>query len=118
MKVFSLALLAALFIFVSGASALDAPKGAFKVTNFGEKDAVTFDHATKGHVGECKTCHHKEGTDYKCSNCHKAEEAGKTPSIKDAAHNKAAGTGACYQCHFKDSPKVKKPLKCADCHKG
>lgn len=99
---------------LSAAVAADAPKGPIKVTNFGGKDAVTFDHAK--HKVDCETCHHnaKEGK-FKCGDCHKGE-AGKAPAMKDAAHEKEKGK--CWGCHNKASANVKKELKCADCHKG
>lgn len=108
--------IAALFLAATAAIAADAPKGPVKVTNFGKKDAVSYDHAKHGKI-DCKTCHHKEGNDFKCGTCHQAE-AGKAPSIKDAFHDKANAKGACFGCHDKSSATVKKELKCADCHKG
>ena len=98
------------------AIAAEMPKAPFKVTNYGGKDAVTFDHA-KHKDNKCDVCHHnaKEGK-YKCGECHKGEAVGKTPAIKDAMHAKE--TGKCWNCHNKASANLKKELKCADCHKG
>lgn len=100
---------------VAASIAADAPKGPMKVSNFGDKAPVTLNHATHTSV-KCDYCHHNEKDGkYKCGECHKKDAAGKAPSIKDAAHAKE--TGRCWECHFKASPKVKKELKCADCHK-
>ncbi len=101
---------ALLFLGATAALAADAPAGPIKVTNFGKKDVVTFDHA-KHASADCATCHHKSDEGYKCSGCHKDSDA-----MKDAAHAKE--TGKCWVCHNKSSAKVVKELKCADCHKG
>lgn len=109
--------IAAMFIVGLGMAAIaaDAPKGPVKVSNFGGKDVVSFDHAK--HKDACVTCHHNEKDGkYKCGECHKGDAAGKAPSFKDAAHAKE--TGKCWGCHNKASAKVQKELKCADCHKG
>jgi hypothetical protein len=92
----------------------EAPKGPIKVTNFGKKAAVTFDHAKHKDI-KCDTCHHmeKEGK-YKCGDCHKAEAQGKVIKLMDAAHKK--DVGKCWGCHRAADAKNK--LKCADCHKG
>lgn len=94
--------------------AADAPKGPVKVTNFGGKEAVTFDHAK--HAGsKCVDCHHNEKDGkYKCGECHKkaADAATKAPKFQDAAHGEK---GICGSCH--KGEKAKKALKCADCHK-
>jgi len=100
---------------ITAALAVDAPKGPIKVTNYGGKDAVTFDHANHKD-NKCVACHHNEKDGkYKCGECHKGE-AGKAPAMKDAAHEKEKGK--CWSCHNDKSPAVKKALKCADCHKG
>ncbi len=92
--------------------AKDAPADGLKVTNYGKKAPVTFDHSKHKDLS-CETCHHKasEG-EYKCGDCHKAS-AGDAPKFKDAAHKK--GMGKCYDCHRAKG--AKKKLKCNDCHK-
>ena len=97
----------------SAAISADAPAAPTKVTNFGKKDAVTFDHAKHG--TDCESCHHNGVEKGKCGSCHKAE-AGEASAIKDAAHKKEIGK--CWGCHNKKSPTVVKALKCKDCHKG
>jgi len=113
MKKFT-AIVAAVVFFVGlglAAVAADAPAGPVKVTNFGKKDVVTFDHA-KHTSAECATCHHKaESGDFKCGTCH-----GDDGAMKDAAHKK--DVGKCWTCHNKKSPSVVKELKCKDCHAG
>lgn len=94
------------------AMAVDAPKGPKKVTNFGGKEATTFNHDTHVKSTKCADCHHKaDSGDYKCGGCHKDSD-----QMKDAAHKKEVGK--CYGCHNKNSATVKKELKCADCHAG
>lgn len=112
MKKIALIAMAAVFALglgLSAAVAVDAPAGPIKVTNFGKKGVVSFDHAK--HVKtDCKSCHHNDGG-YKCGECHGAK-GGDAPSFKDASHKK--GVGACYDCHrAKDA--VKK-MKCGECH--
>jgi hypothetical protein len=109
--------IAALFLASTAALAVDAPKGAQKVSHFGgEKAPVTFNHDTHVKGMKCADCHHNEKDGkYKCGDCHKAEAAGKAPSMKDAAHAKE--TGVCWGCHNKNSAKVQKEMKCGDCHK-
>ncbi len=98
---------------ISSAIATDAPAGAIKVGNFGEKAVVSFDHAQHAD-GTCISCHHNEADGkYKCTECHKGE-AGEAIKIKDAAHKKEVGK--CWGCHNKKSPTVVKALKCKDCH--
>lgn len=93
-------------------SGTEAPGSPAKVTNYGTKPAVTFDHA-KHQAVECVQCHHaaKEGK-FKCGDCHKAAEEGGAPKIKDAFHKK--GVGVCYSCHLDKDAQHK--LKCSDCH--
>ncbi len=113
-----LVLFLAAVVFCAGvglrAAATDAPADGLKVTNFGKKGVVTFDHSKHKDSG-CETCHHNasEGK-YKCGECHKAKAQGDAPSFKDAAHKR--NMGKCWSCHrAKDA---KKKLKCRDCHKG
>lgn len=96
-----------------GLSALaeNAPKEPVKVTNYGKKDAVTFDHSKHSAV-KCEQCHHNGLKDPKCGDCHKLDD-GEAPKIKDAMHGKK---GACYACHYDKGAEHK--LKCNDCHKG
>jgi len=96
--------------------AADAPAKAIKVTNYGAKDAVTFDHAKHAaQKVECVTCHHNaDKGQYKCGDCHKGEATDKTPPIKEAMHSKEKGV--CYTCHLK--PEAANKKKCADCHAG
>lgn len=104
----------------SATAAVEAPKGPIKVTNYGKKDAVNFDHSKhtgQAELKDCKTCHHKAGDtadSYKCGGCHKLAEEGGAPAIKDAAHGK--DVGKCYSCHRVKGGEHEK--KCADCHKG
>jgi predicted CXXCH cytochrome family protein len=98
---------------ITAAISADAPADGLKVTNFGKKDAVTFDHSKHG--TDCASCHHNGVEKGKCGTCHKAE-AGDAPGIKDMAHKKEVGK--CWGCHNKKSPTVVKALKCKDCHKG
>ena len=101
----------ALGLSLGTALAADAPKGPIKVTNFGGKDAVTFDHAKHGGA-KCADCHHNEKDGkFKCGECHKKEKD-KASSLKDAAHG---DKGACKACHFGD--KATKKLGCPSCHK-
>lgn len=108
------AVLFALGLGLGAAVAKDAPKGPIKVTNYGKKDPVIFDHSKHSEI-DCKQCHHMadEGK-YKCGDCHKAKEEGDAPSFKDAAHKK--DMGKCYECHYARGAEHK--LKCGDCHKG
>jgi len=93
------------------ALAVDAPKGPVKVTNFGGKDAVTFDHA-KHKDAKCVDCHHNEKDGkFKCGDCHLKAAKDKAPKFQDAAHGEK---GVCRTCHFGE--KAKKSLKCTDCH--
>ncbi len=95
------------------AAQVAAPAKPIQVTNFGGKQAVTFDHAKHAKV-DCTTCHHASAKEnHKCGECHLAKE-GKAPAIKDAMHGK--DKGVCYGCHFQAEAKHK--LKCSDCHKG
>ena len=100
---------------VTAAISMDAP-AALKVTNFGKKDAVTFDHASHAEAA-CIACHHEDkivegdAATYKCGACHTD-----TKAMKAAAHKKEEGK--CWTCHNKKSPSVVKALKCKDCHKG
>ena len=95
--------------------AVDAPAKPVQVTNYGKKDAVTFDHAK--HAGEkftCAQCHHKEAEGkFKCGECHKAEAEGGAPKIQDAFHGK--DVGKCWSCHRAENASHK--LKCNDCHR-
>ena len=99
---------------LQAAHAMEAPADGLKVTNFGKKAGVTFDHSKHKDI-DCKQCHHNaDQGKYKCGECHKAKAQGKVPSFKNAAHKK--NMGKCWDCHrAKDA--VKK-LKCKDCHKG
>jgi len=102
----------ALGIGLGTALSADAPKGSNKVTNFGGKEAVNFDHA-KHSSAKCADCHHNEKDGkFKCGECHKKEKADKAVSLKDAMHGEK---GVCKSCHFGD--KATKALKCNDCHK-
>ena len=93
--------------------AADAPAEPIKVTNYGEKPQVTYDHAKHKEIA-CVDCHHNEADGkYKCGECHRAEAEGDVPKIKDAMHKK--GAGKCRSCHFGKEATAKK-LKCADCH--
>jgi hypothetical protein len=95
------------------ALAANPPDGPVKVTNFGKKNPVTFDHAKHKDLN-CVSCHHKEKEGkYKCGECHKAEEQGKTPKLADAMHKK--DVGKCWSCHRAEDAKNK--FKCNDCHK-
>ena len=110
--VVAVSVLFALGIGLGTALSADAPKAAAKVTNFGGKEAVTFDHAQHGKA-KCVDCHHNEKDGkYKCGECHKKEKADKAVSLKDAMHGEK---GVCKSCHFGE--KAAKPLKCAECHK-
>ncbi len=95
------------------AHAADAPKGPEKVTNFGGKEVVTFDHAKHKEV-KCEACHHnaKDGK-FKCGECHGKETKGKAISMKDASHGK--DKGVCFKCHYASDAKNK--LSCNKCHK-
>jgi hypothetical protein len=112
----TLALGLALGLSLGTALAADAPKGPVKVTNFGKKAAVTFDHARHKDV-KCDACHHnaKEGK-FKCGECHGKDDDARTkaPKLESAAHKK--DVGVCFGCHKAEDAKHK--LKCADCHKG
>lgn len=113
MKKFLLLIASALFALSLGvAHAADAPKAPEKVTNFGGKDPVMFDHA-KHKEAKCEACHHnaKDGK-FKCGECHGKEAKGKAISMKDAAH--AKDKGVCYSCHFGEG---KHKLSCNKCHK-
>ncbi len=113
--VIAIGLLLAGGVGLGAAVAADAPAAPIKVTNFGKKPAVTFDHAKHKEV-KCTDCHHmaeKEGK-YKCGECHKAEDEGKVIKLADAMHKK--DVGKCWKCHRAED--AKKPLKCNDCHKG
>ncbi|TAL15695.1 hypothetical protein EPN96_12005 [bacterium] len=104
---------AALFFVGIGLAAVaaDAPKAPVKVSNFGEKTPITYDHAKHAKV-KCDVCHHKaESGDFKCGGCH--NDSGK---MKDAAHKKEVGK--CYGCHNKNSATVVKEMGCKDCHGG
>lgn len=105
----------ALGLCFGSAQAADAPKAPEKVTNYGKKDVVTFDHA-KHKASKCADCHHneKEGK-FKCGECHGKDDNAKTKAIKleSAAHKK--DVGACFGCHRAENAKHK--LKCGDCHK-
>lgn len=99
-----------------GAAAPDSP---VEVTNYGKKAAVTFDHTLHQGV-ECAQCHHPVGEKgdsseqaYRCGTCHKSDEEGGVPKIKDAFHKKEAG--ACYTCHLAKDAEHK--MKCSDCHR-
>ena len=82
------------------------------VTNYGKKPAVTFDHARHEGV-DCAQCHHTAGEGkYKCGECHKSDDEGGVPKIKDAFHKK--DVGACYSCHLEKDAEHKR--KCSDCH--
>lgn len=95
------------------ALAADPPAEPVRVTNYGEKAPVTFDHGRHGDV-TCSACHHNESEgQYKCGECHGLEAQAETPKIKDAMHGK--DQGKCYGCHFGKEPQAKK-LKCAECH--
>lgn len=108
--------LVAVCLYAAVAFAVDAPPDGLKATNFGKKDVVTVNHST--HTAQtCVSCHHNEADgNYKCGDCHGAEEANGAPSFKDAAHKKDVGT--CWKCHNKKSPDVVQAFKCKDCHKG
>lgn len=110
------ALVLALAFTAAAAPAADPPAEPVRVTNFGKKAAVTFDH--KAHLARglaCAACHHTEAEGkYKCGECHLAEAAGPAPKLKDAMHKK--GVGVCYQCHLARDAEHK--FKCSDCHKG
>ena len=98
---------------LGSALATDPPAEPTRVTNYGTKAPVTFDHATHGEV-ECAQCHHNQDSgEYKCGQCHALDANDEAPKIKDAMHKKETGT--CYACHFGDEPTAKK-LKCAECH--
>lgn len=108
--------LAVLITIATAAWAAQPPAGPAKVTNFGAKAPVVFDHAKHlEKAPDCAACHHNGDKDaYKCGTCHGAEAKDKAPSIKDAMHGKEKGV--CYACHLKtDAPNKK---KCADCHAG
>ena len=95
------------------ALAADPPSEPLRVSNFGQKAPVTFDHARHGEVA-CAACHHNGDTGpYKCGECHGEEAREAAPKLKDAMHAKA--TGKCYGCHFGAEAQAKK-LKCAECH--
>jgi hypothetical protein len=95
------------------AAATEPPAEPVRVTNYGKKAPVTFDHALHGQV-DCAQCHHKQGDgEYTCGQCHGETAADDAPKLKDAMHAKV--TGKCYACHFGAEPQAKK-LKCAECH--
>jgi hypothetical protein len=79
---------------------------------------VTFSHTAhvdKQKIG-CATCHHKDsGKPKACATCHKIETSDKTPSAKEAFHER------CRTCHKEQADKGGKtgrvPTKCNDCHK-
>lgn len=115
MKKLLLLVASAIFTLSFGlAHAADAPKGPEKVTNFGGKEVVSFDHAKHKDM-KCEQCHHnaKDGK-FKCGECHAKEDNAKTKAVKleAAAHGK--DKGVCYGCHKAEGAKNK--LKCADCH--
>ena len=110
-----LALTLALTLGVGLGSALatDPPGEPARVTNFGGKAPVIFDHALHGDV-DCAQCHHNlDESQYKCGQCHGATATDEVSKLKDAMHKK--DTGTCYACHFGAEPQAKK-LKCAECH--
>jgi hypothetical protein len=103
--------LVALGLGLGTALSADAPKGPVKVTNFGGKEVVTFDHG-KHSGAKCADCHHNEKDGkFKCGECHKKEK-GKASGLKDAMHGEK---GVCKSCHFGD--KAAKKLSCNGCHK-
>jgi len=100
-------------LFLVATVAFAAPPDKVDLSKYkGTKSGVSFDH--KKHVDgkiACTTCHHKADGAKKeaaCGNCHKADAAGATPSVKDAFHK------SCKDCHSKGG---KGPTKCGDCHK-
>ncbi|MFW5739553.1 MAG: sulfate respiration complex hexadecaheme cytochrome HmcA [Myxococcota bacterium] len=73
--------------------------------------------------GECATCHHvydeekgklvyEKGAESACSDCHGQQDAGRTPSLRHAAHED------CVNCHVDRAAKGKKsgPQLCIGCH--
>ncbi len=120
MKKIALVAMSALFalgLSFGAAQAAEAPKGPVKVTNFGKKDPVSFDHAKHKDV-KCEDCHHKQGNDkgeHKCGKCHGKDDNAKTkaPKLESSMHKK--DVGVCYKCHRAEDAKHK--LKCNDCHK-
>lgn len=116
MKKMILTAMAILIATAGLALAAEPPAGPAKVTNYGAKTPVTFDHAKHAKkASDCIACHHNEAKGvYKCGTCHGAEEKDKAPAIKDAMHAKEKGV--CYACHLKADAAQKK--KCADCHAG
>ncbi|RMG97357.1 MAG: class III cytochrome c [Candidatus Dadabacteria bacterium] len=112
---FAAAAVFSLGLALGAAQATDAPADGLKVTNYGKKPAVTFDHSKHTNQLKCEECHHKAGEGkYKCGECHKAKAEGDKPKLKDAAHKKEVGK--CWGCHR--AKNAKKKLKCNDCHKG
>jgi hypothetical protein len=115
MRKLALVLSAAVLLAAGSAWAVDAPTEPIKVTNYGKKAVVTFDHAK--HAGDkftCVQCHHNEAEGkFKCGECHKAEAEGGAPKFQDAAH--AKDVGKCWGCHR--APDAAHKLKCNDCHK-
>ncbi|MDF1555521.1 MAG: cytochrome c3 family protein [Deferrisomatales bacterium] len=98
---------------LGNALATDPPGEPVRVTNYGEKAPVTFDHAKHGEVA-CVQCHHNQDDgQYKCGQCHGEAATEEAPKLKDAMHEKE--DGKCYGCHFGPEPQAKK-LKCAECH--
>ncbi len=115
-----LAVIATAWVFTLGmgvavageAPGTEAPAAPVQVTNYGKKPAVTFDHARHEGV-DCAQCHHTAGEGkYKCGECHKSDDEGGVPKIKDAFHKK--DVGACYSCHLEKDAEHKR--KCSDCH--
>ena len=104
------AVMFALSLGLGAAVAKDAPGAPVKVSNFGKKKVVEFDHAKHKDL-KCDQCHHKGMDEPKCGACHKLDD-GDAPKIKDAMHGK--DKGSCYECHLQKD--ADKKLKCADCH--
>jgi hypothetical protein len=107
----------ATLLFLAAAFAAEAPAGPITITNYGKKGKVAFKHSSHVKDTKCEDCHHnggKGGNRCGTAKCHQSKSTGKAPSMKEAAHQKEKGK--CWSCHFKQSPKASKPMKCKECH--
>jgi hypothetical protein len=103
---------------LAAVGALGAVPGAhyLVVSNFGDMDAVIFNHTRHAEENDCAVCHHPNRSEgaHRCAACHLDEPNGPVMKIEDAAHRE--GVGKCWACHF--SKRAQKKLDCDDCHRG
>ena len=103
----------ALGLCLGSAQAKDAPKAPEKVTNYGKKDVVTFDHAK-----------HKEAGADKCTACHTKVFKMKKGQSGTLTMDKMKAGEFCGACHdgktqvgSKTPASVADKEKCTTCHK-